>query len=79
MKVEKSKNFEGWLLLLTNYQPQEFKVAASYQKKYVMLFDKIMMVFDEDKFHLRKPLLVLNFDLHGFYVDSGEKKSLEFR
>jgi hypothetical protein len=30
VRVEKSQNYEGWLLVLTNTHPQEFKVMFTY-------------------------------------------------
>jgi hypothetical protein len=79
VKVEKSQYHEGWLLLLTCTSPPEYKVLYTHQKKYGMLVDKVFYVFDEDKLHLRQPLLTLNFDLNCFYIEESDKKSLEFK
>jgi hypothetical protein len=44
-----------------------------------MLFDKVLLVFDEDKLYYRRPLIFLNFDLNCFLLEAGDKKSLDFK
>lgn len=46
------------------------------QKKYCMLTDKVLFVYDEDKLHMRKPLMMLNFDLHWFMLETPDIKNL---
>lgn len=43
-----------------------------------MLQDKMFLLFDEDKLHMRKPSLFLNFDLQWFVVDVPDRNSLAF-
>jgi hypothetical protein len=43
-----------------------------------MLSNKIFTVFDEDKLHLRQPLITLNFDLYWFGLETKDHNSLEF-
>lgn len=79
MALEKSQNYQNWMLLLTSSQPREFKVRLSYEKKYGMLIEKVLYVYDEDKLHMRKPAFTLNFDLHGFILEAADNKTLEFK
>lgn len=77
MKVEKSQSYEGWLLLQADSKGIEFKVDLNdCQKKYCMLIDKVLFVYDEDKLHMRKPLMMLNFDLHWFMLETPDIKNL---
>lgn len=80
LRLEKNQNFEGWLLLQSDLEGREFRVKPSKnQKKYCMLIDKVLFVYDEDKLHMRKPLMMLNFDLHWFALDPPDLKNLNIK
>ena len=44
-----------------------------------MLIDKMFYVYDEDKLHLRKPKLVLNFEQQWFCLDVQDKNTLDLQ
>lgn len=51
---------------------------SGLEKKYCMLHDKLFILFDEDKLHMRKPALILNFDLQWFVAEVPDRNSLNF-
>lgn len=71
-KVEKMYRMEGWVLLQSRLNPQEWK------RQYAILFDKVFIVYYEQSLHLRVPKLCLNFDLQWYHVEPGAPKSCEF-
>lgn len=78
--VGKISNTEGWLQVQSHKNNSEWRVDIfDWQRKYVMLYDKLLFVFDEDKLHMRIPTLMLNFDQQYFVLDTPAKQSSEFR
>ena len=78
--VGKSHHKEGWLLVQSHKVPNEWRVRCLLtQKKYVMLYDKLLFVFDEDKLHMRVPKSMLNFDQQWFVLENTQKNSAEFK